>query len=236
MHTGITGQPHHLCRHIGAVVIDHMVIAIGRRQRTFLRPARSADDRRTKGFQPLPCQQANPAGRRMKQHHITRLHGIAVTQQIGDRQPLQHDGSAHLKGNRIRKPDDKISLDGPMCGIGPVRDGVGNTVANRQRGHPLANRLDHAGRLAAKDQIALDRPGIGTGADIDIDEIDADSHMPDHHLASGRCRHVDIDLVNYLWSACCARCHCICHLPVLLLCLLYCRPMAAIRPPQFAHG
>ena len=186
MHTGITGQPHHLCRHIGAVVIDHMIISIGRRQRTFLRPACGANDRRTKGFQPLPCQQANPAGRRMKQHRIARLHGIAVMQQIGDRQPLQHDGRAHLKGNRIRKPDHKICADGPMCGVGPVRYGVGNTVTHRQRAHPLANRLNHAGSLAAKDQIAFDRPGIGTGADIDIDEIDADGCVPDHNLAGSR--------------------------------------------------
>ena len=98
-----------------------------------------------------------------------------------------------------------------MRGIGPVRQGIADTVADRDMAYALADGGDDAGPFAAEDQVPVDGPGIGAGADIDIYEIDADGLMLDDHLARGRRDLADLDPVNDLGTALRPCCHCITH-------------------------
>jgi hypothetical protein len=67
--------------------------------------------------------------------------------------------------------------------IGADRPGIGNPVAGLQRGHPLANRLDHTGTFIARHQRQAVGRRIKPGAEIDIDEIEPDRFLPDQNLA-----------------------------------------------------
>ena len=77
--------------------------------------------------------------------------------------------------------------------------------------YALADGGDDAGPFAAEDQVPVDGPGIGAGADLDIYEIDADRLMLDDHLARGWRDLADLDPVNDLWTALRPCCHCITH-------------------------
>ncbi len=211
IHPGITGDLHHPRNHILGFIVDHMVIAMCRRQRAFIRPAGGADGCCAKRFQPLPGQKPHPACRRMEQHRITGLYRMAVLHQIGNGQPLQHDGRRQIRRDGIRQLDHHVGIDGAMRGIGPVWQGIANTVTNRDMADALADGGDDAGTLAAEDQVLVHRPGIGAGANIDVDEINADGLMCDYHLARTGCRYVDLDTANHVRPARARRCHCICH-------------------------
>ena len=49
--------------------------------------------------------------------------------------------------------------------------------------YTAAGFADHARAFRTQHKIALHGPWVGSGAEIDIDEIDADGGMPDQHLA-----------------------------------------------------
>ena len=206
-----TSDLHHSRRHVFRPVVDDMIKAMRGGERAFLGPTRCADGGGANRFQPLSSQQADPTGGGVEQDGIARLHRIAVIQQIGDGQPLQHDRRRDLGRNAVGKFHHQIGVDGAVRGIGPVRQGIADTVADRDMAHALADGGDDAGPFAAEDQVLVDGPGIGAGADIDIDEIDADGLMLDDHLARGRRDLADLDPVDDLGTALRPCCHCITH-------------------------
>ena len=208
---GTGGDLRHPLGHIFGFVVDHMIIAVACRQRAFLRPAGGADGCRAKRFHPLPGQQPDPASGRMEQDGLAGIDGKASRHQIGDGQPFQHDGGTGLERDRVGKPDNEAGIDGAVRRIGAVAKRIGNAVTGGKMGDTLANSGDDAGPFTAKDQIRLDRPGIDACPHIDIDEIDADGPMLDHHLAGCRRHLAKLDPMNDIRATNLLRRHCISH-------------------------
>jgi hypothetical protein len=90
--------------------------------------------------------------------------------------------AATSRRNSVRHLDQSVRRDHPLLRIGADRPGIGNPVADLERGHPLANRLDHTGTFIAGHQRQAIGGRIKPGAKIDIDEIEPDRLLPDQHL------------------------------------------------------
>ena len=144
------GDLHHPRGHVFRSVVDDMIKAMRGGKRAFLGSARRADGGGADRFQPLSGQQADPAGSGVEQDRIAGLHRIAVIQQIGDGQSLQHDRRRDLGRNAVGKLHHKIGVDGAVRGIGPVWQGIADPVANRDMAHALANGGHDTGTLRCR--------------------------------------------------------------------------------------
>jgi hypothetical protein len=74
---------------------------------------------------------------------------------------------------------------------------------------PLAHRLDHARALHA--QRAGQRLRIQAGAEVDVDEVDADRFMPHLRLARSRRPEVDVHQFHHFRSADAVHAYCLGH-------------------------
>ena len=102
---------------------------------------------------------------------------------IGNGQAFQHDRCGQITWHIIRQFDNIGSVNNPVGGIGAIGKRIANPIAGSQTFDSTANRFDNTSTFRPKNEITINRPWIGTIANIDIKKINADHVMFDQHFA-----------------------------------------------------
>ena len=114
-----------------------------------------------------------------------------LVQEVPDRQPLEHQDGALLVGDVVGQLDQLVGRDHPLAGIAAEREIIGDAVAGVKIGDARADGHDLAGGLVAGDE-RQPRRLVEAGAEVDVDEIQADGMLTDADLARSRRRHVHV--------------------------------------------
>ena len=101
---------------------------------------------------------------------------------IGNGQAFQHDRCGQITWHIIRQFDNIGSVNHPVACIGAIGKRIANPVADSQTFDITANRFDDTSTFRPENEITINRPWIGTIADINIEKINANRVMFDQHF------------------------------------------------------
>ena len=171
-----------------------MVAAIGEREIGLGLGADGADDMGAHRPRPLAGQEADAAGCGVDQHAVMRLDLEGLVQEVPDRQPLEHQDGALLVGDVVGQFDELVGGDHPFGGVAAEIEVVGDAIAEVEIRDAGPDGNHFAGGLVAGNERQAWRL-VEPGAEIDVDEIEADGVLADAHLARSGRRHGDV-LIN----------------------------------------
>ena len=194
------GQIAHALGEVFLGVDDRVVAAVGHGELGLLVAAHGADHGRTKVLQPLAGDGPDAAGRGVEQHRHSRLDPEGAADQVLCGQALQHHRGGVGVVDAVRGLEELRGRRDSRLRIGADRSGaVANPVADAEIADLGADRLDHAGGLEAEPR--RQRHLVGTGAVIDVDEVEADGGMLQPNLASAGGANLDVLPGHYLGAA-----------------------------------
>ena len=178
--------------------------AVGERERAFLVAAGGADQAVAQRPGPLAGDQADAAGRGVPQDMVARLQALGrqrALEQVLRGQALEHHGGAGLEADRVGQAADRHRRhDAPLAVAARLgAGGVGDAIADLQVRDARADRLDHAGALAAEDERHAHR--IQARALVGVDEVGADRVMADADLARAGLADLEIDELQLFGAA-----------------------------------
>ena len=176
-----------------------MVVAVVERQLPLLRGAGRADDRGAERLGPLAEEEPDTAGGRVTEQDGVGTDVVDLSEQVLHRHPLEHHRGRDPLVDLVRQADESVRRDDHPLGVGPHRPAsVGHPVADGQPS-PGADRLDHAGGLHA--EPAREPGGVQAGAEVGVDEVQADGGVAHEDLARSGIGDVDLDPVEHLGAA-----------------------------------
>ena len=155
------------------------------RQRDLAFVADRADDRRAQKARPLNRDHPDPAGRRVEQDRLARLHPVRPPEQVVRGQALEQDRRRDVVADAVGNFHRPVRDDIVRLAISPDRSRrISDAVAFAKPRDARADAFDHAGRFEseARGQGNFVEPGPV----IDIDEVDADRGMAHAHFALAR--------------------------------------------------
>ncbi len=137
----------------------------------------------------------------MEQRGLPRADLERAQQQIFDGDALEKAGRRRPVVDAVGEPDHAVGRDQAIFGIGAGGSVlIDDAVADLERGHPLAQLVDHAGGFRPRREGQLGAL-VDAGAVVDVDEIDADGGVAQAHLAGGGLRHGHLDPLHHFRSA-----------------------------------
>ena len=145
--------------------------------------ADGAQNRRPLVAGPLAQKQTDSARRRLHQHRVARFHFPGFVQQVICQQPLKRRCRRNFVRCVIGQPDQLVRTDDHFLRIGTDVHAIGDPVARCEISYTVTDRFNVASRLHA-DNRGQGRQRIGSGAVIDIDEIEARYRVAQQELAS----------------------------------------------------
>jgi hypothetical protein len=172
-------------------VVDHVVAAVLACKLCLLGRPNRTDNGRAEVLCPLRQDEANAAGRCMHKDCVTRLDVEGTAQQILRCQALQHHRCGGLEVDGVGQVNEEVRRHNALLGIGAERLDIGDTIAGGEVSDALADREDLAGPLLAGGEGQVWRRK-GAGAQVDIDEVDADRPVADADLAGSGLTDVDV--------------------------------------------
>ena len=181
VHTAAFGKALHL---IG--VNDGFVAAVLARDARFLFGRYGAEHVRAEHLRHLHDETAGAARRRVHQAGVASLQRKRGMRQVMRRHALQQGRGGgrevHVVGNlhKLRRGHHGV------FGVRAAHGAVGHAVAGRDLGHRRADGFDRAGGLLANGQGEVGF--VKSGAEIDVDEIDAGGGDAHQRLVSGGLR------------------------------------------------
>ena len=126
----------------------------------------------------------------MDQDRVARLHRIGAVEQVFGGQPLQQHAGGGFIGDVVGQRDHGRGGNDALLGIGAMGGDDGDAVARLELGHARADRQHVAGRFIAERE--RQRRRIEAGAEIGVDEVEADGAVADQDLARPRRRQGDL--------------------------------------------
>ncbi len=160
------------------------------RQRRLFRGRDRADDLGAQGLRPLAEDEADAAGGGVHEDGLARLHPVGAAEEILRGHALQQHRRRLLVGDAGGDLHQLVGGRDAVHGVGAHRIGD-DPVADLELLHLRPDRLDDSRAFASEHRRKRHR--IEAGAEIDVDEVEADRGVADQHLA--RAGRADLDLL-----------------------------------------
>ena len=154
-------------------------------QRAFGIRTGSANELQAQRLCPLGGDQADAAGRCMKQHKIASVQAalrLGALEQVLRSQALEHHRCAGLKRDGVGQTAHSFCRHHPQLAVAARRlAGIGRAVAGLEVAHALAHRLHHTGGFHT--HLQRHRQGVEAGALVNVDVIQTHCLVTDADLA-----------------------------------------------------
>ncbi len=191
VHALAAGDLPHPGNEVLAGVDDGVVAAVGTGDLRLGIGAHGADHRGPQAPGPLAGDQADATGGRVDQHRVTGFHPVDAPQQVVGRHAAQHHRGGGALLDVVRQLHQARGRHDAGLGIGPGRRrGIGHPVAFLEGRHPFPHVLHHARGLHAQ-AARQGRQRVESGAEVDVDEVQAHGGLAQAHLAGSGFTHLD---------------------------------------------